>query len=215
MERVFSIESGTSGSLNFGSSVRGGALPFFENGVIERVLGPGRFLIVLKSGSKLQVQGASSLKVGDKVQVQSSDYAGKLASPDEILESASVEGGFEWSAFIPLGFGGKNATARLEVFVERKNSKKFFEKKTQAIYFIFTVRTEKQGEIQWSIYLRGRQIAMQVYAQGTTVQKEAVKDIIKTVETTLKTKGFMLMAPIVFLSQPFKIPVGFRLNVRG
>jgi hypothetical protein len=118
------------------------------------------------------------------------------------------------SALIPLAFGGKKALARLQIFVERKTGATRF-KNTPAVYFVFFVRTENQGDLQWSVYLKERQISLQVFAEGKGDEKEELKSLIGKVEKSLKNRGFILLAPTVLLTHPFRIPEGFQMNVRG
>ena len=114
--------------------------------------------------------------------------------------------------FPSFGVLVKGASAQLEVFVE-KESKGFGGKKASA-YFVFTVKTETQGEIQWSIYLAGKQVALQVYAPNKTRQ-ENLKLMVLEIEKSLKKKGFLLAGATIYLNSPFRIPEGYRLNVRG
>jgi hypothetical protein len=216
MEKVFSVDGLILMPLKGGE-------PLGENhpvpsgtGVIEEIINPGRYIVSLESGEKVMVNGPARLKVGDGVKVLISQI-----SPEKKMTSASTanplidsEKGFQWSAFIPLAFGGQGSLARIEAFVEKRN-KNTREKETPAAFFIFTLRTGKKGEIQWSVYLRGRQVALQVYIAVLNELKRGYQDMVREVEANLKQHGFVLAVPTVFLNRPFKVPPGFRLNVRG
>lgn len=216
MERVFSIESGSSSFLNLNLDRARTASPDLRTGVVRQVLEPGHFIISLADGTKIEVRGLASLKVGREVQVFiPSGHSKRIQENTNVdVKSFSSDEGVQWSAFIPLGFGGGAASAKLEVFVEKK-SKKFLEKNTSAAYFIFTVETEKQGLIQWSIYLWKKQVSIHVYAQSKGGQEINLRNLVQEIERSLKGRGFVIVAPTVLLKKPFKVPAGFRLNVRG
>ncbi len=217
MEHVFPVEVNIS-SASVG--VSRGKFPSssgsVKEGVVERILGPGSFIVALPEGQKVRVRGSEALKLGSRVQVQFSpvhskgteklEASGKSVQPDEK--------GFQWSALMPLGFGGKGAKARLEVFVER-HQESAWDKVVPAIYFIFVVQTEELGEIQWSIHMKGRQVSLQVYAPGAQGSAEGLRLLVLEVEKGLKNRGFAISSPTAYLKQPFKVPSGFRLNVRG
>ncbi len=124
------------------------------------------------------------------------------------------ESGTYWTAFLPLGFGGKKASTRLQVFVEEK-PEGFWGKKPRAVYFVVWTQTEKLGGLQWSIYLKGRQVSLQVFAEKSTVDNVRLKELAESVEKSLKNRGFSLLTPTVYSERPFKVPEGFRLNVKG
>ena len=181
-------------------------------GSVEKIIGPGKYLIAMQSGQKVLLQGPRALKVGTQVRVTAPSRPMEPKGVPESNKINSKESGIQWTAFIPLGFGGKGAAARLRVFVERKKDGPL-SKNSPAVYFVFTVETEKQGEIQWSIYLKGRQVAIQVFS-GLRSEGD-LKDLIGVVERNLKSKGFVLSGPTVVLARPFKVPEGFHLNVKG
>lgn len=164
----------------------------------------------------MRVRGPENVKVGSKVQVVPTDAVGdKKKAPLDVLQPSNFgESGVRLSAFLPLGFGGKGASARLEIFVEER-SKSTSPKSEPASYFVFTVKTEKQGEIQWSIYLKGKGVALHVYANPKGGSKDLLRKLTQEIEKSLEVKGYILIAPTVFLSRPFKIPEGFRLNLKG
>ena len=188
-----------------------------KNGWVESILSPGRYIVSMEGGIKITVSGPEILKVGDQVQVltnQASSVVKAGETNNTVNPSLFSENGVLWSIMMPLAFGGKGALARLEAFVE-KRSKNLKDKTEQASYFVFTLSTEKQGEIQWSIYLKGKQIALHVYVKSLNELKGGLKEMVREVETSLRRQGYVLMAPTVFLNRPFKAPPGFRLNVRG
>jgi hypothetical protein len=217
MEKVFSVEKivpSPSSKTDLGRGARRSEA--VGEGRVESVLGSGLFVVVLESGQKIQVRGEKALKVGSQVQVllpNGEKIADKSSALKELSSSSNSESGFQWSAFIPLGFGGKNAVARLEVFVEER-TKGAWEKTTPATYFVLTVQTEKYGEIQWSIYIKGRQVAVQVYAKDEEVRK-GLSELIEEIEGALKGRGFGMVAPTAILGRPFRVPAGFRLNLKG
>ena len=184
----------------------------FQLGRIEKVLEPGRFIVVLKDGARVTAMGSPALEANTRVRVfpPGGISQGREKTAERI--PLPMEAGSQWTALIPLGFGGKHSTARLQVFVEKKRPG---EKGAPAVYLVFWIRTEKQGELQWSIYLRGRQVALQVFAPGGVKAKDGFKELVGGVEKNLEGRGFKLLAPTVFLGKPFRVPEGFRLNLRG
>ena len=185
------------------------------SGIIEKVLSPGRFTVSLSSGQKIQVRGSDSLAVGHRVQVSWSVIKGaeSVSAIPPVLNNLEAEG-YLWSAFIPLGFGGEGSFARLEVFVEKRR-KMILEKFQPGIYFIFTAITREQGELQWSVYLKERQVTLQIHSDSGGSGRKRIEELARIVEKRLKSLGFVLTVPTVFLSKRFKAPSGFRLNVRG
>ncbi|HJT24306.1 MAG TPA: hypothetical protein VJ873_06995, partial [bacterium] len=135
---------------------------------------------------------------------------GKKESGADLLR----ESGTQWAALLPLGFGGKKASARLKLFVEEK-PEGIWGKGNRAVYFIVWTLTEKLGELQWSIYLKGRQVSLQVFAEKGFFDLDGLKELTGGVERSLKNKGFTLASPTTYLERPFKVPDGFRLNVKG
>lgn len=188
----------------------GGSRKSMEGSLVKK-MGTGLFLAVLEDGREIKVRGSGALKVGDSVEVLAAKIdAGGSAASDPVLESLGQA--VQWSAFLPLGFGGKGASANLEVFVQ-KQPKGLSAKKSGA-YLIFTVKTELQGEIQWSIHLMGKQVFLQVYAPGED-RKEKLSSMVQEVEKSLKNRGFTLGGLTIYLNGPFRLPDGYRLNVRG
>jgi hypothetical protein len=217
MESVVPIELGLSMMLSRYKGKTSTGQPGVKLGRIDKIIELGRFIVALDDGTKIEVRGSNLLKPGNQVQVLFRDE--RFLFEDKVINSGmpgndAEKSGFQWSAFIPLAFGGKHATARLEVYVE-KRIKGFLDKGTPVVYFVFSVETEKQGESQWCIHLRGRQLSLQVYRTELKGQKYEIKILVEEVEKTLKKTGFVLAGPTLFLTRPFKVPAGFRLNVRG
>jgi hypothetical protein len=212
MKKLIPVEIGFLGKP---LSAREGALsnPEAKMGIVEKIIGPGKYIVSLENAVKVTVRSVQGLKVGNRVQVLPPGKGIKEGMAEQKADSLTKRG-LHWSASFPLGFGGKNAMARLKVFVEEKTGE-FWNKNSPAVYFVFTVMTENQGELQWSIYLKGRQVAIQVFSPMKGVEKDDLKELILAVEKNLRNKGFVLSASTVLLAKPFKIPEGFRLNVRG
>jgi hypothetical protein len=185
-------------------------------GTIDSVLEPGRFIVKSLTGETFEAKGRVSLTAGTKVSfLLPFDHSVKYESSIErkTVETLS-DGGAFWKVFIPLGFGGEVAKAKLEVFVGAKDQKSLG-KNSPAIYFVFTVMTNVLGEIQWSVYLKEHQLSLQVYSAGGKKMADQLKTLIQAVEKSLKSKGFYILAPTIVLSKSFKVPAGFRLNVSG
>ena len=218
MEKVFPVETTAVFSrlnLRAGKGFRA-LTQVAKEGLVEKVLEPGCFVVVLGDGSKITVRGSESLRPGSRVRVlPGSSNMKESEAPSRVgTQTAGDESGFQWTALIPLAFGGRRAEAHLEVFVERR-VKGLLEKGILAVYFVFTVQTEAQGEIQWSIYIRGKQVTLQVHAPRGESEREGLKNLILEIEKSLKKRGFLVSGPTIILNRPFKAPEGFRLNVKG
>jgi hypothetical protein len=217
MEHVFPIEVSLS-SASMGDNRKNvfSSMGRIKVGVVEKIVEPGKFVVSFADGVKVKVQGQENLKIGNRVQVHFdlNQMKGneKLPAPESL--DKQEESGIQLSAFLPLGFGGKGATARLEVFIERQSGNGL-NKFIPAIYFVFVVQTKELGETQWSIHMKGRQVSIQVFASGVQKQREKLKLLALDVEKGLKNKGFVLSAPTVYLNRRFTVPSGFRLNVSG
>jgi hypothetical protein len=180
--------------------------------VVERVLEPGRFMVSLENGEKLEVRGGNSLKPGHKVQVLFEEGKPSVGETRSGVSGIPKETITQWTAWIPLAFGGKGSQAKLDVFSERKPGRGPSQRAFVA-YFVFTVETEKNGRVQWNVHLKGRQISLQVFAPDSDV--EGLRALIGEVERALEGKGFYLTGKAVLLDKPFRVPDGFRLNVTG
>ncbi len=218
MEQVFPVGVGFS-SLPIDSNYSGrvtNSQTDFKEGVIEKVFQPGNFIVSLGNGLKIKAKGSGSLKKGNKVRIQlpAKQSLGIEESSSQKITKTLSQDGLQMSAMIPLAFGGKRAKARLEVFVERQMAGGR-EQGIAATYFVFTIETERNGEIQWSIHLKGKQVTLQVFSNLGEGEKERLKELVCEVEGSLKNQGFSLTAPTTFLSRPFQVPSGFRLNVTG
>jgi hypothetical protein len=174
--------------------------------LVSGILGSGQYLIALPAGGILKVKGEAGLKIGDPVRL--------LSTSDQPDLSIGKEPGVPWSAFIPLGFGGKNASAKLSVYVEKIAEMGPKEAKP-AVYLILECMTDLQTPTQWSIYLKGQSIAIQVYSGEGADAEDAIWPLVREVEENLKKKGFLKTGPTVILKKKFKVPRGFHLNVKG
>ena len=215
MQKVVVVDSGlvTPGSSGrrLPTAFPGSAL---KEGVVQGIVGPGRYDVALADGTKMQVKSPATLKVGDKVQVLTSDQARGVPEP-EVQEGIGVlEGGSILTAFIPLAFGGPKANAKLEVEVERR-TKEPFKKGGPAVYFVFIVKTEGQGEVQWGIHLNGRQVALQIYAPQMGRLKSELGKLVVEVQKALSDRGFVMSGQVIFSGHPLRLPSGTRLNLRG
>jgi hypothetical protein len=188
--------------------------PVSKPGFVEKTVEPGKYIVMMQDGQRVTAEGSRGLGIGTKVQVlrridllNGSEHDLKNKTPP--LKDA----GLQWKAFLPLGFGGKRAGALLKVYVESKNGE-FGGEKSPAVYFVFTINTNKQGELQWSIYLKGRQVAVQVFSDMGGREDE-LKELVDSVEDNLRKRGFHFLAQTIRLKSPFRVPEGFRLNVKG
>jgi hypothetical protein len=215
MEKVYSVDIGGLPAV-LGKNVRLGALPglVLREGVVHEVLGQGHYSIALEGGSKVQARGSTALKPGDKVQVLSPEPPQGTGGQVEEEAPPLLDSGLMWSALMPLAFGGPKANAELEVHVE-KRSKEPFKKNGPVVYFVFIVKTEGQGEIQWGIHLNGRQVALQVYAPQWGHQKEKIRSLAGQVEKALVGRGFVMSGQVIFSGHPLRRPSDTRLNLRG
>lgn len=213
MIQVVPVETGLDYSTSATKS-QGSAMALGQSmGQVEKITGAGRYIVLLGDGNRITVQGPESLRLGDKVQIVPSASKMVPSRPNSAEVVNFKESGLQWLAVIPLGFGGRKANARLEVYVEKKRES--VGKVLCAVYLIFTVQTEKQGSLQWSIYLKGHQVALQVYASMAEKIKQELKNLIREVELGLKKKGFITVVPTNILDRPFVVPAGFRLSVKG
>ena len=210
MEKVFLISP-----ENFLKLGNGRVEKTFVEGdaIVEKVLGSKRYSVVLEDGTKLTAVGPDSIREGAKVRVAAFDSSSVLKSAEDNLK-VSVKNGARLAALIPLKLGGKTEVAKIELYVEKEKTG-FLAKKDSIVYLVFSIKTETYGEIQWSVYLKGNQILVQVYAEKNGTGKKNLDQMILDFEVSLKKKGFSLLAPTVILKKPFKVPTGFQLNVRG
>ncbi len=213
MEKVFLVSPESflkNGPLGSGQAGK----PLLEgNAIVERVLGPKRYSVVLEDGTKLTAVGPDSIRAGAKVKVAAFDSSAARKSTEDNLK-VSIKNGDGLAALIPVKLGSKTEVARIELYVEKEKAG-FLKKKEAIVYLVFSMKTDTYGEIQWSVYLKGSQILVQVYAEKDGEGKKNLDQMIKDFEVSLKKKGFSLLAPTVILKKPFKVPAGFQLNVRG
>ena len=214
MEKVFPVEiklPSPGMGLNSGSSVKSAAAG--KQGVVEKILEPDRFIVTLADGAKVKVQGPVGLKIGDRVRISNPlPQAEDLSAAGFSKSSGGAE--LQGSVLMSLGFGGKDAKARLEIYAE-KQSVGAWKKSQRAIYFVLVVQTQELGEVQWSIHMQDRNVTLQVFAPRRSEKPVEFQAMVKEVEASLRTRGFNLMAPTFFLNKVFKAPSSYRLNVRG
>lgn len=213
MEKFFPVELTGSSAPLFRQGA--GLAASFRPGKIERILEPGKYIVSLDEGLRVTARGLRTLKINTPVRVfPNPRLSDTRRTEGEPAGPTLPDGGSRWSVLMPLGFGGKEAAARLQIYVEKRGGSprgKF----VPAVYFVFFLQTEGQRELQWSIYLKDRQVSLQVFAGDAASSKEGLKDLIASVENGLRKRGFVLATPTVLLRHPFRVPEGFRLNVRG
>jgi len=210
MEKVFHLGGVGFGQGAFSTSVHANGRS--RMAVVTKVLAPGQFVVSVETGERLEVRGDISLRVGQKVQVLFEEAKAPVKESRPNNSGNSKETISQWTALIPLAFGGRGSQAKLEVFAERRTGRRPSEQ-AFAAYFIFTVETEKSGRVQWNVHLKGRQISLQVFAPDSN--PEGLGALIDEIERSLVGKGFFLAGKAVLLDKPFRVPDGFRLNVTG
>jgi hypothetical protein len=183
-----------------------------RNAVVEKVLGSKLYLVSLADGTKLTARGSSSITKGMKVLVSSLPVSNQTGSEHRLR--LEIKNGDRFTALIPFKVGNKTPEAKIDFYVECEKAG-FLSKKDMIVYLIFTVKTTTYGQIQWSVYLRRKQILIQVYAEKDGNEKTTIIQMIQNFEISVKKKGFSLLAPTVVLKKPFKVPDGFRLNIQG
>jgi hypothetical protein len=212
MEKVFHFLDSNLSNFALKIKERPKELLINSNAVVEKVLGPKLYLVSLEDGTKLTARGSASITKGMKVLVSSLHVSNQTGSEHRVrLEG---ENGDRFSVLIPFKVGNKTPEAKIDLYVEREKTG-FLSKKDVIVYLIFTVKTTTYGQIQWSVYLRRKQMLIQVYAEKDGNEKKTINQMIHDFEDSLKKKGFSLLAPTVILKKPFKVPNGFRLNIQG
>ena len=172
---------------------------------VAEVIAPGRYVVTLSTGRAAEVEGEPGLDVG---------APGRVLKPGIESQKVAQEPGVPWEALIPLGFGGKDALAELKVYVERIGEKASRGTKP-GVYLVLECMTELQGKCQWSIYLRGNSVQIQVYPGDGVELGERFLSMVREVEESLKKKGFGLAGSTVILKKRFSLPRGFHLNIKG
>src|SRR5665213_1537569 len=185
-----------------------------SDAIVEKVLGSNRYLVTLGDGTKLTAIGSETINKGAKVRVSSLPTVIFQEKGLEDNLKLSVKNGDRLSVVIPFKLGNKTPEAKIELYVEREKAG-FLSKRDSIVYLVFVVKTETYGQIQWSVYLKGSQILVQIYAEKDGVGKKGINQMIRDFEISLKKRGFSLLAPTVILKKPFKVPIGFQLNIRG
>ncbi len=215
MEKVVAAVIG-----NFSSSLSGGMKNAGTvDAVIEKNIRPGQFWAALGNGERIKVHSAAELTVGQKVTVlvPKPDSSGAAKASRPLAESRPLvdQGGRVWTALLPFDFapGSGAGVVKLEVFVE-KVKKHSLEKTSRASYLVFTTDFENGDTLQWSVYIKGKNLSLQIYSGEKTAQRHDMDKLSGEIEKRLKKLGFILTAPTVRLLKPFKAPQGFGLNVR-
>jgi hypothetical protein len=182
--------------------------------VIEKNIRPGQFWATLETGDRIRVRSAADLSVGQKVTVLV-PKAVEVARPEIIAPLPAVmdKGTNVWTALIPFDFGTGEGSAKLEVFTE-KTKKHSLEKAARASYLVFTTDFENGDTLQWSVYIKGKHLALQIYSTEKTAERHNIDKLSREIEKRLKKLGFALTLPTTRLVKPFKVPQGFNLNVR-
>ncbi len=182
-----------------------------ETALIQSVQSPGTYLVIFKDGTRVLVKGQENLEIGNPVRVFRAPNVPSNMQLDQNLADTLLmesEAALALTAFIPLGFGGKGAKAKLEVYTSKEkvniNNKK-------VIYFIIALTTERLGDLQWSFQLWGRNVEAQLFAARQVDEKD-IHELTQEVEVSFKRAGFYLMSSVVRLEEPFKIPQGFRMD---
>ena len=185
--------------------------------VIEKNIRPGQFWATLENGDRIRVHSAAELTVGQKVTVlvpklADAVKAGAIAQSRPLAD----KGGMVWTALLPFDFasGPEGGVVKLEVFVE-KVKKHSLEKTSRASYLVFTTDFENGDTLQWSVYLKGKNLSLQSYSSEKTAQRHDIDKLSGEIEKRLKKMGFVLIAPTARLAKRFRIPQGFSLNVRA
>jgi hypothetical protein len=211
MERVVAAVPGNLSSLAGPKAKYPAEVP----AVIEKTIRPGQFWAALGNGEKIKVHSAADLSVGQKVTILIPKPEG-LARPGSIPENRPLveKGATIWTALIPFDFEPGEGVAKLEVFTE-KIKKHSLEKAARASYLIFTTEFENGDTLQWSVYLKGKSLSLQIYSNEKTAERHDMDKLSREIEKRLKKLGFSLTAATVRLLKPFKVPQGFSLNVRA
>ena len=211
MHQVYRINMGPDRSrpLHDRENVNSGLLSS-ELGVIEKIIDSGKFLLTLENGQKVEALGSPTLQIGSKVQVsltQEMKNAPRVQWGDEAAVS-----GLQWSAFIPVWYKGVETKVQLKVYVDGK-TRPNFDKNKQAVYFVLQVEATEVGTIQWNLYLKDRNVSLQVYCE--TLDRKNLVKLVRETEKALRSRGYQLATPTVFLKKQLKPPAHFRLNVKG
>ena|ERR1700677_3252418 len=214
MEKVFHVIGENISNVSLAGKEYSGLALAKGDAIVEKVLGPKRYLVTLGDGTKLTAIGSESINKGSKVRVSSlSTFVFRQKDLEDNLK-ISVKNGDRLSVLIPFKLGNKTSEVKVELYVERGKAG-FFSKKDSTVYLVFFVKTQAYGQIQWSVYLKGNQVLVQIYAEKNGEGKKTINQMIRDFEVSLKKKGFSLLAPTVILKKPFKVPTGFQLNIRG
>ena len=212
MEKVFYVFGENEPKVSWVSKEYSKEFLVNREAIVEKILGPELYLVSLRDGTKLTANGSASISKGMKVQVSSLPAFEQKDSGNEV--NLARKNGNRLSVLFPFKMGDKTPEAKIELCVEC-GKEEFLSKRDAIVYLVFVVKTSTYGQIQWSIYLKRSQILVQVYAEKDGSGEKNINQMIRDFEVSLKKKGFSLLAPTVILKKPFKVPVGFRLNIQG
>jgi len=182
------------------------------DGIVEKVLGPQLYLVSLEDGTKLTAKGSANITKGMKVKVSSLPVFNQNDSEYKVRHGE--KSGDRFSVLVPFVISNKTSEAKIDFYVEREK-RGGLSKKDAIVYLVFTIETLTYGQVQWSVYLKGNQILVQVYAEKDGSGKKNINQMIRDFEVSLKKKGFSLLATTLILKKPFKVPTNFRLNIQG
>jgi hypothetical protein len=211
MEKVVAAVIG-----NFSTSASGGTKYLGAvAAVIDKNIRPGQFWATLENGDRVRVHSAAELTVGQKVTVLVPKPVNAAeVSPIPENRLLADKSGMVWTALLPFDFASGEGIVKLEVFAE-KVKKHSLEKAGRASYLVFTTDFENGDTLQWSVYLKGKNLSLQIYSGEKTAQRHDMDKLSGEIEKRLKKLGFVLTVPTVRLVKPFKVPRGFSLNVRA
>lgn len=181
--------------------------------VVEKVIEPGKYVVLLSNGKRLTVLGPETLQKGTRVQI--APLADREVAPirEEVSGGPSPKGE-SWSMKFPFQLESGTSEVKLELYVEGDKSN-LFDKKDPAVHLVFSIKTASLGQVQWSVYLRRNQVLAKVYFEKGDQDSQEIGRVIKEFEGSLKKKGFSLLAPTVILKRPFKASARLQLNIQG
>jgi hypothetical protein len=188
--------------------------PGFKDGqtaLIGKVFSTGSYMVTFRDGTQVKVKGPDGLQMGVPVRVFRSMSDSSRAAQDRfavnawLLESEAV---LALKTAFPLAFGGKEAKAKIEIYIPKEKGRAT---KKKVIYFIITLTTERFGDLQWSIHLWGKDAEVQLY-NGLKSEEEDIKKLIRDVEDSFRKAGFRLAGSVYRLEKFFRVPQGYRLD---
>lgn len=214
MDEVFPVA--LSLGLGSGNMASGGASNRWTVGKearVEKILSGGRYEVLMPDGTRLEVSGRKGLRKGDPVRVtQHRDGPGAVESARSgVGEAGQREIRGSMSVWLPLLMGAKEVPVRLEIFLPEK-ARRSVKSEAQVVTFVFDVTTRALGWVQWGVHLKGRELALQIYAESA--HRGVLQSLAARVVEALTSRGFSLSAPTTFRRRPFEAPAG-TLSVKG